>query len=218
MGLKHGLSILEKTSGDIVQAEALFQEELLMLVRNKTGVAREVAVHHLIKHNFNISAALRSIDEEGHSATERILSQYQYNKDEALTRIAATVEEHEKLSRQFWLDFTQLQKLKPEAACLVTIVEWLNFESWEGFDVAVCFHLDVVVAQIETQLLLPQVAATLKKAAAIHQLQTVGVQNQKGEVEPATEFARQNSLFEQQRSLLIQTLYDFVKAHIVQFP
>lgn len=221
IGLRHGLIILEKVNGDVEVAEKLFQQEMISLVINKTGVTEDNATKHMIKTNFDISLALKSIDEERYSLTERILRRYKGNKEEALEQLAAAVEKDNKLIRSFWLDFADLQKLPREACCLLTIIEWLNYHGWEGFDDAIYFHLDVVTDQIEKQLLLPDIAEVMRTAKEIHERQFKQQQiklEKEGARSPTPEFCEQENLFDEQKPLLIDTLYEFVKKRIDKFP
>ena len=220
IGLRHGLSLLEETNGNIEQAEIIFQEQTVSLIIDKTGIDKEIAKEHLNKANFDISATLKNIDEERYSISERILIKYK-DKETALKTIALIVEETQKLTRDFWLQFDVLEKLNKETFCLLTILEWLNYDSWEGFDYAIYFHLDTIIGQIETQLLIPQVADTLRQAKRVHQKQYEEQQKifkKNGAVGQTPEFTKLNNLYDIQRQLLIDTLYNFTKKHIDKFP
>jgi hypothetical protein len=221
VGLRHGLILLEKANGDVEQAVELFQQEMRVLVINKTGVTEDIATKHLIKTSFDIDLALKSIDEERYSLTERILRRYTHNKEQALEKLADTIEKEHELIRDFWLDFEDLQRLPQEVFCLLTIVEWLNYEGWEGFDSAIYFHTDVVTDQIERQLLLPAIAKAIKTAKEIHESQFEQQKmklEREGAVGATPEFREQEDLFNEQKPLLIAALYEFVKRHMDKFP
>jgi len=221
IGLRHGLAILGKVNGDVEQAEKLFQQEMLSLVINKTGVTKAIATKHLIKTNFDINSALKSIDEERYTLTERILKQCKDNKEEALNKLAYAVEQKNKLIRNFWLDLEDLQKLSQQEFCLLTIIEWLHYNDYEGFIVAIHFHLEVVTDQIKEQLLLPEIAGIIRKAKEIHESQfeqqEIKFKKEKA-ISPTPEFCEQEDLFDEKKPLLIDTLYEFVKKHVNKFP
>lgn len=216
VGVLHGLRLFDKTNGDIEQAEIVFQEETINLIIDKTGIDQETAKKYLTKLKFDISATLTSIDEERYSISERILIKYK-DKETALKTIASIVEENQKLTRDFWLQFDGLENLNKASFCLLTILEWLDYTSWEGFDYAIYFHLDTIIEQIETQLLIPQVADTLRQAKELHQKQYEEQQRifkKNGALEQTPEFAKLNKIHDTQRQLLIDTLYNYTKKHI----
>jgi hypothetical protein len=221
IGVRHGLSILEKTNGDLVMAEILFREDLIAIIVEKTGVDKEMALRHLVKSNFDIEGTLASIDEERFTLSERILRRYKADKEEALAKIADAIEKKERLKRTFWLEFEDLKHLSSEAFCLLTVKEWINYESWEGLDSAVYFNLEVVADQIEKQLLMPEVAQNLRTAKQICQQQ---FEQQKqnlesdGFVEPTQEFTQCYDLFMEHIPLIIDKLYEYVRARINLFP
>jgi hypothetical protein len=220
VGLRHGLTILEKANGDIEQAIELFQQEMITLVISKTSVMEDVAAEHLIKANFDINLALKSIDEERYSLTERILRRYK-DKEDALRIIVSTVEKEDKLVRNFWLDFNDVQKLSQEPFCLLTVFEWLSYNDHEGFDSAMNFHLDVVTDQIEKQLLLPKIAGIMRTAEEIYESQSEERQikfKKRESLAPTPEFREQEDLFKARKHLIIDALHEFVKKHIDKFP
>lgn len=101
------------------------------------------------KSNFDIGLTVKSIDEERYTITELILRKYKDKKKGALDKIVFTVEEQYRLKRNFWLNFDCLKNLPLEIYCFMTITEWLNYESWEDYRIALSFNLDVVAEQID---------------------------------------------------------------------
>jgi hypothetical protein len=217
VGLRHGLTLLEKVNGDVEQAEKLFQQEMISLVISKTGVKEDIATRHLIKNNYDINLALKSIDEESYSLTERILRRYR-NKEEALTTLVSAVEREHKLVRKFWLDIEDMQKLPQEVFCLLMIMEWLLYADYEGLDNAINFYCNEAIEQIERTLQLPEIAKIIRDAKEIHESQLEAQQIKERGLNRTPEFRRQADLFNEQTPLLIDTLYEFVKKHINQFP
>ena len=220
IGLRHGLLLLEKTEGNVAQAVVLFQEEMIRLISNKTGVDIALARKHLAQNGFEISATLKSIEEERYSLTERIIRRYK-DKEEAIGKIAWSVETTHGLKRNFWLDFACLENLEPELFCLMVIHEWLSYDGWEGLDSALYFHLDTITEQMEKRLGLPQLAQTLRKALEIYQQQAEQQKaflEREGYCSPTPEFSQQNDIYNLQRPMLIDKLYDLVKEYIEKFP
>jgi hypothetical protein len=79
IGLRHGQVLLENTNGNIDEAEHLFKKETIATLIEKTGVSHDTAKLHLEKNKYDIASALKAIDEEQHSLSERILRRYQHN-------------------------------------------------------------------------------------------------------------------------------------------
>ena len=221
MGLKHGFALLEKTNGDIDAAENLFKAKMLEIIIAKTGISTDIASRHLQKNNFDIALALESIDEERYTLTERILKKYKDDKREALIRLADAVSANNNIQREFWLDFDDLAKQPPEIFCVLAVVEWLNYESWEDLSSALYFNFDLVIEKIEKELSSAEIAETLKKAKQIHEEQYEGQITKlktEGWMEPTPEFSEQWYMFERQRPMLIDKLYEFVQRNIDSFP
>jgi hypothetical protein len=220
MGLKEGVALLEKTNGDIDAAENLFKTKMQEIVIVKTGVAADMALKHLQKNNFDIALALRSIDEERYTLAERILKRYKDDKKEALRRLADAVSDNNNIKREFWLDFDDLAKQPPEIFCVLAVVEWLNYESWEDLSGALYFNFDLVIEKIEKELSFAEIAETLKKAKQIHEAQyevQITKLKKEGWMSPTPEFLEQWDLFEKQRPILIDKLYEFVQKNIDSF-
>ena len=160
------------------------------------------------------------VNEEHLTLTEKILRKYK-DKEIAFMHISFAIEDQYKLTRNTWVDFDQLSQLSPENFCVVTLSEWMHYESWEGFGAGLYFHLDIIIEQIKKQLLLPQVAGILEKAGEIDQAQAEqqkAILKREEILSPTPEFMTQYNLFETQRELLIDTLYAFVEANIEKFP
>jgi len=162
VGLRHGLTLLKKTRGNVEEAVDYFRHECLSLIVHKTGLSELAASGHLLKNNFDIAATLQHIDEARFTLTELILRRNK-DKEEALEKIAEAVVEKEQLIREYWFHPDALKSLQPEVFCLVMVVEWLSFASWEDFETALYFQLDVVADLIRNQLLLPEISDNLMK-------------------------------------------------------
>ena len=210
VGIRQGILILKEVEGDVQKARKLFQQKSIELIVQKVDVTHSIALENLIENNFSIPKTLESINNKRFTLTERILQKNKNNKAEALSKIALAIEEVEKLERNFWLSFSELEKLKKlgsihkEVVCFMTITEWLDYEGWENFGSAINFHLDYVIFQIETFLSLPVLVSILRKA--------------KQNVSNKEEFSKVEHQFELEKSLLISALYSFVESNIGYFP
>lgn len=221
IGLRHGLALLEQNNGDIGLAEKQFQNEVVALVIQKTDVTEDIARAHLAFANYDVNLALKSIDEQRYTLTERILKRYKNNKTEALEKIADAIEKHHKIHRSFWLDFRDLVRLPPETSCVIIIMEWFNYDGWEGFDYALYQHLDIVTDRITNQLHLPEVSHIMQEALSINKAQAKHqrhILRTTGSCGTTPEFAEQENLFDERRPLLIDALHAFVIKHIDKFP
>ena len=216
VGMKRGLEVLAQTNGDVDQAERIIKADFVQIVVSKTTIVQDVAEAHLMKANFDIAVALQSIDQERFSLTERILKKHK-NKEEAFARVALAIAEVEQLENRFWLNVKSLPPLNPSLRCFLIVNEWLSYESYEGLEIALYFQLDETTEQIEQQLLLPEVAQTLKTAHTLHQSQQHS-QGKKFTKRQTSEFGAISTEFAQQRSQLVDALLNYVQAQIGDFP
>lgn len=230
IGIKHALTLLIKTHGDIEQAEMMFEAEMLNHLITKANVDEVTAYRHLKKSNYDISAALDNIDEERCTTVELIFRRYK-NKEEALSRIISVVT-HEygveyEFRYEYWADFKSYKKLPKELYCLYVIIEWLDYEDYEGYDTALSFDLEIVTDEIEKTLGLTDLAESLRKAAEIKDKYLTKYYNAQMTIDKYIkavskrnkdkEFQICMKLFESQRQLLIDKLYDYIKACIDDF-
>jgi hypothetical protein len=223
IGLRHALLLLKKTQGNVAAAAQLFKQEMVDLVVNKTSVEPHTAERHLVKANYDASLALRSIDEERLTLTERILLRYRRNKSEALGHILLAIEETTSLKRDYWLDISALQKLNRPQACFALVYEWMCYEEWEGVFYAIHYHLDLVAAQLEQEL---QQTATATILLTMRERHAALQSTYPGKLSMAAINSIVNDKllqdydaeFEQQKPLLIDRLYAYVQEHISSFP
>lgn len=227
VGTRHGLILLEKTGGDPNKAEKLFEEEMMVQIIRKTEVTTEDALRHLKQNSFDIALALKSIDEERYTHTEIIIKKFKDKKEDALDKIMLATEERYHLKREFWLIFDGLKELPPAIYCFLTVMEWLNYESWEGYGSALSFHLEIVGRQFESELKLHELADSLQQAKEIQD--SVFTRNNihediqhyitaNSQLQNNQEYIRHEEYFLAQRPFIIEKLYEFVKNNITQFP
>jgi hypothetical protein len=227
IGLRHGLTLLESLDGDLEKAEVKFKEEMAAIIISKTGVTADVANKHLTKSNFDIAATIKNIDEERYTFTELVLRKFKDKKEDALDKIAYAIEEKYNLKREFWLNFNTLKELPSELYCLMAIWEWLNYESWEDYESALSFNLDIVTDQIKNKLGLTELANSVKQAKDIRTLIYTQYRIDKGikdyvtasnEVQRHEEYKKCENVYVTQRPILIDRLYELVKNNIDMFP
>lgn len=230
IGIKHAESLLIKTNGDIEHAEIMFETEMLNIIITKANVDEETAFRHLKKSNYDISAALYNIDEERYTTVELIFRRNK-KKEDALCQIMCTVAgEYEidyEYSREYWADFKSYRKLPKELYCLFVILEWLDYEDYEGYDSALSFDLEIITNEIEKTLGLADLADSLRKAAEIqdkylekYYSRQMTIDNYIKAVNKRNkdkEFQVCMKLFDSQRQLLVDMLYDYTKARIENF-
>lgn len=234
IGLRDGLLLIEKVNGDLEKAEAQFKAEMVTLAINKTGVTADVATSHLVKSNFDITLAikrikdeLKSIEDARYTVTELIIRYHKNKKEDALDKIMSAVEERFNLKRDFWLSFDDLKELPGEVYSFMVIMEWLNYEDYEGYDYALSFNLDLVTEHMKDQLALTDLVNTLQQA---YNLKTqIFSKNETGkdfknyisasnELQQHEEYKKCEEYFIRQRPLLIERLYEFVESNITCYP
>ena len=234
IGLRNGLILIEQVNGDLEKAEQQFKAEMVTLAINKTGVTPEVAISHLTKSNFEITLAiksikdeLKSIDDARYTVTELILRDHKNNKEDALYKIMCAVEEQFNLKRDSWLSFDCLKTLPTEVYSFMVIMEWLNYEDYEGYDYALSFYPDLVTKQIKDQLGLSDLVNTLQQANSLKTLifsknepakDLQNYINASNELREHEEFQKCEEDFRRQRPLLLDRLYEFVKNNTALYP
>jgi hypothetical protein len=221
---RYGLVLLAKTQGNVGWAAQLFRQETLARTIAKIGVSEEMAARHLAAHQFNLAAALQGIDEELYSVTERILRRCKDKQEDALHDIALAIAEQTGVTI-YWTDcdswaFRQLQRQRPACACVLAVLQWLDYESWETFEVALHYCLPAVLSYLRHQLRRPGLAMGLWKARQLEERlsnQLVIRRPRHGMAgKPDPEYLE--NLFQQQRPALIAALYRHVQQHLPQFP
>ncbi|MFD2523055.1 hypothetical protein [Emticicia soli] len=232
VGVTHALKILEKSGGNIDTAQELIKEEYTAILIHKTGVSREIAQHHLLINKFNVETALNSIEKVIYSITELILRRGNNKRDaiklmlDAIERkIKAEVDKKKESEVYEWFNFELLNTLSPDLFTFAAIAKWLLYEDSEGFDYAVSFHTAIVTEQIETILLLPEIATYIRISRNRKAYFYQKYEHKKRGFMKAYDEIRQDSLYKNAEKayhdnaeLLIETLYNYVKTHIKQFP
>jgi hypothetical protein len=220
IGVRHGLALLHQTNGDVATAEALFQQELTQVVARQAQVPEATARHALALAGYDVPRTLQALEQARYSLTQRILRRYREPAD-AVRRVASVVEQTHQLPRTYWLDVAAAQLLPPPVTCVLVVSEWLAYEDWEGLDVAVYFHLEVVLAYFDHLLALPQASHALRAAAAVEQEQVESRRRQlarRGAFRPGPAVDAAQAAFDAVRPRIVQSLYELIEQHIELFP
>ncbi|SEW17406.1 hypothetical protein [Chitinophaga arvensicola] len=221
IGIRHGLTLLQQTGGDIVQAKALFEEEMTLLIVKKASVSPDVAKEHLLACKYDIASALTRIDEGRFSLSERILKKY--NKEEALDLIVRQIEITENIQRKCWLPLQEITHVPPLVYGVLAVHDFLGYESWEGFSSALYFYSDIIIAQFEGVVNMPAMADCLRTAKkqsnaiyAAHKGKDPSVMSNL--INEDVVFCVQESFFEKNRSAVLERLHDLIANNITMFP
>lgn len=141
------------------------------------------------------------------------------------TNIKAEVKGDQVLEVDEWFNFELLNTLNPDLFTFAAIAEWLLYEISEGLDYAVSFHTAIVTEQIETILLLPEIATYIRICRNRKVYYYQKYEHKKRGFMKAYRAILQDSLYKNAEKayhdnaeLLIETLYNYVKTHIKQFP
>lgn len=173
--------------------DAARRQQLTDIVAARAGVDAACAARHLALHAYDVAAALRSIDAERYTLTQRLLNKYGRDPDDALQHVALAVLQQADIDSDSVLRVERIAALAPPVAGMVMLAEWLAYVDWEGFDSALYANIDAVAAVIAGALDLPEVAANLLQA-------------------------RDAAVFETQRPALAAAALLFIERHITQFP
>ena len=169
------------------------RQQLTEIVAAKAGVDAACAARHLALHDDEVAAALRSIDAERYTLTQRLLNKYRRDPEDALQHVALAVQQQEQIGTDSVLRAGRIAALSPPVAGVVMLAEWLSYVDWEGYDSALYANVEAVAAFIDGALELPEVAANL--------LQT-----------------HDAAVFEAQRPALATAALLFIEGHIALFP
>ncbi|MGK5003284.1 hypothetical protein [Janthinobacterium sp. LB2P70] len=169
------------------------RQQLTDIVAAKAGVDVACAARHLALHDDDVAAALRGIDAERYTLTQRLLNKYRRDPEDALQHVALAVLQQEGIASDSVLRAERIAALAPPVAGMVMLAEWLAYVDWEGYDSALYANIDAVAAFITSALDLPEVAANL--------LQT-----------------RDAAVFDTQRPALAAAALLFIERHTTQFP
>ena len=169
------------------------RQQLTEIVAAKAGVDAACAARHLALHDDEVAAALRSIDAERYTLTQRLLNKYRRDPEDALQHVALAVQQQEQIGTDSVLRAGRIAALSPPVAGVVMLAEWLAYVDWEGYDSALYANVEAVAAFIDGALELPEVAANL--------LQT-----------------HDAAVFEAQRPALATAALLFIEGHIALFP
>ena len=173
--------------------DAARRQQLTDLVAAKAGVDAACAARHLALHDYDVAAALRGIDIERYTLTQRLLNRHGRAPEDALQHVALAVLQHEQIGTDSVLRAARIAALAPPVAGMVILAEWLAFVDWEGFDSALYVNLEAVAALLAADLRLPDVADNLLQA-------------------------RDEAAFEARRPALAQAALAYIARHITQFP
>jgi hypothetical protein len=177
----------------------------------------------LASNDFDVPKTLLSIDEERLSSTELILKKYK-NKENALLKIHLAIEDESGLERKFSITEESLSKLNSYQYALIVVLEWLDYEAFEGFDYALNFRLMTTTEVLKNDFLLTDVAKNLEKAfdykAQVqskyeHKWHWTKINNQ---IQRHKKFQAYNKQFEENKHQIIDKLYEFVCKNLSFFP
>lgn len=152
VGLREGLSLLEKSKGDVSHAAEEFRRQRVVFVAKTANVTEFEAREYLEINKYEIEPTLRRIEEEQFTFTERILKSRKKTATK-LSILTGSIEAETNLERDFWLKEEEFSKLNPHQYTVIQISEWLNYCSWEGVDQGIELPiLEKVIELIEEKL------------------------------------------------------------------
>ncbi|WP_259015189.1 hypothetical protein [Emticicia fluvialis] len=233
VGIAYALEVLEKVNWNIEIAEHLIKEEYTAILAEKTGVSREVALESLSVNEFDIENARIEIERKVYSNTELILRIPNKDKEDTISLVLDIIKREIELSNDKdqeltvhgWFNFELLKFLNPYQFCFGAIAEWLSYKSYEGFDYAIEFHTDTIIEQIEKTLLLTEIANSIRMCKKRKQYFYEKYKNREDGFILACNKVKEDSVFKanekyyfENEKQLIETLYNFIKAHIEHFP
>ncbi|NDV57268.1 ubiquitin-associated-like domain-containing protein [Bacteroides sp. 519] len=203
IGINQAEKLLVESAGNVAEAESRFKKNLINTFMQKQSLNTEQAVQYLEAANYDLGVAIQNFEMDTHSITKLCLLKNK-NKEDALDKVLHAI--HEKYAFDFWLCW---EKECPQISSIeypfVVLMEWINYESWEG---------DIVLSPAVVQAC--QVLKMNRMADILNH--TI---NRSKEVENIWEddmYISLNEVFLKHRSELIDTLYEYVKENMREFP
>lgn len=224
VGVRHAALLLQKCDNDLEAAKQLFKTDCVSIVCKRSGVSEDVALHHLESVNFDIPKALHRIEETLYTLTERTLRKDHKFPKSALENIALAVITTQNIRSDFWIDFEDIERLKPEVACFMAVMEWLNYSGYEGFNCALYFHEDKVCMYLN-QLGLRNTAVLIQNAKAVEDQLNLLPKTLRGNIKNTSKAKKLNAAFNlvykqfrKDKPLIYSTLISHINKHIHLFP
>lgn len=220
--VREGLKLLAETNGSVPAAVEQFKAGRLALVLDKTGADISLCQQCLEANRFDIHQTLIQIENSRYSVSERVLRKYK-QPAQSLSELALVVEQAAQLQRRYWFRVTDLAGLNRSQYALLLIQEWMAYEEWESFPVALSFETEAVLEVFEQELKLLTVVANLRAASQRHQhvRRTTGYQEslrQNGYAPADPELQRCEEVYQSQRVLIDECLHQYVWSNISLFP
>lgn len=92
------------------------RQQLIEIVAAKAGVDAACAARHLALHDDEVAAALRGIDAERYTLTQRLLNKYRRDPEDALQHVALAVQQQEQIGTDSVLRAGRIAALSPPAS------------------------------------------------------------------------------------------------------
>lgn len=216
IGINGAMKYLKQTDGDIDKAIDLYKSDTFNTVRKSLDfeISENKIRKYLDETNFDIQKTKDKLFEDRFTLTERILLK-EKNKENAFDKIQYSIEKNFDLKRDFWLSIDQIKKLPTPLYSFIIIQEWRNYESWEGFGSAILTEFtQYAIKEIRDVLELKEMATKLQSAMEIsnHFYSIKRSILERPDIDIYEEYYQENE------SILIGYLYDYVKENITQFP
>lgn len=203
IGINQAAKLLIESVGNVAEAERRFKENLIDAFMQQHPLSAEQATQYLETAKYDFGAAIRSLEADKYSITELCLMKNK-DKEDALDKVLYAI--HEKYNLDFWLCWEkECPEVSPVEYSFVVLMEWINYESWEG-DIV----LSSVIVQACHDLKMQQLADMLDLTI-----------NRSKEVENIWEDEIYRQLidsFLKHRPELIDALYKHVEENMKEFP
>ncbi|MGI4871962.1 MAG: hypothetical protein ACRYFX_12390 [Janthinobacterium lividum] len=167
IGAQDGLAYLTAAQGNLAAAEATIRAAYEATLAQQTGLPPEAARLVLQQHHYDPAKALRAVEDQrlkaveaGYQETELLLKRHARYPLDALKWVAGAIRRTHALERaphpsyenHPWLRLENLEALNPYQRSLLTIMEWLDYEDYEGLGFALYFYLPEVMEALESKL------------------------------------------------------------------
>jgi len=206
---KQAEKLLIRTQGNITKAIQILQHKITDTFIQKTSATSDEAKKYLEEENYHFSKALIRYENDKYTKTELILRK-EKNKEHALDEIELAIVESQNLQKDyFWVTLESMKTLNETQHLIVRLMNWINWESWEG-DLALYEDIADELKRLNVTWLYEPYDKCLNRMKEI--------QHTQHKIWEDKTFQKLYDIFLARREEIIDALYSYAVQHIDQLP
>jgi len=175
----------------------------------KTAAGLDEAEEYLKVNHYNFPQALKHYENDTYTQTELILRK-ENNKEHALDEIEWVIVESQNLHKDyFWVTLESMTQLNEAQHLIVRLMNWINWEAWEG-DLALYDDIADELKRLDTTWLYESYNECLIRKKEI--------KNTAIKIWEDDTYQKLYDRFLSHRDELIEALYNYATKHINELP